>query len=125
MAGTLSGARLRALLLVAPLAAFIGVTFLAPLGSMLVRSVHDPLVADALPETVALLRGWDGNGVPPEEVFAAAARELVAAREQRTLGQVATRVNRVQAGLRSVFTRSVRRLRGAETDSWATTMTAA
>ena len=51
MARTLTGARLRALVLVAPLAAFIGVTFLAPLGSMLVRSVHDPLVADALPET--------------------------------------------------------------------------
>ena len=125
MAGSLTGARLRALVLVAPLAAFIGVTFLAPLGSMLVRSVHDPLVAAALPETMELLRSWDGSGAPPEEVFAAAARELVAAREQRTLGQVATRVNRVQAGLRSVFTRSVRRLRGAETDSWATTMVAA
>ena len=58
-------------------------------------------------------------------MFAAAARELVAAREQRTLGQVATRVNRVQAGLRSVFTRSVRRLRAAETDSWSATMVAA
>jgi putative spermidine/putrescine transport system permease protein len=125
VAGTLTAARLRALLLVAPLAAFIGITFLAPLAAMLVRSVHDPLVADALPATLALLRSWDGNGAPPEAVFAAAARELVAAREQRTLGRVATRVNRVQAGLRSVFTRSVRRLRGAETDSWSTTMVAA
>ena len=124
MAGALTGA-LRPVALVAPLAAFIGVTFLAPLATMLVRSVYDPVVAAALPETMALLRNWDGAGTPPEEVFAAAARELVAAREQRTLGQVATRVNRIEAGLRSVITRSVRRLRGAQTDSWRATMAAA
>ena len=121
----MTGARLRAAALVAPLAAFIAVTFLAPLATMLVRSVYDPVVGDALPDTLALLRGWDGTGAPPEAAFAAAARELVAAREQRTLGQVATRVNRVQAGLRSVFTRSVRRLRGAEADSWQAAMVAA
>ena len=121
----MTGARLRAAGLVAPLAAFIGVTFLAPLATMLVRSVYDPVVGAALPDTLALLRGWDGTAAPPEAVFAAAARELVVAREQRTLGQVATRVNRVQAGLRSVFTRSVRRLRGAEADSWQAAMVAA
>ena len=121
----MTGARLRAAGLVAPLAAFIGVTFLAPLATMLVRSVYDPVVGAALPDTLALLRGWDGTAAPPEAAFAAAARELVAAREQRTLGQVATRVNRVQAGLRSVFTRSVRRLRGTEADSWQAAMVAA
>ena len=121
----MTGARLRAAGLVAPLAAFIGVTFLAPLATMLVRSVYDPVVGAALPDTLALLRGWDGTAAPPEAAFAAAARELVAAREQRTLGQVATRVNRVQAGLRSVITRSVRRLRAAEADSWQAAMVAA
>ena len=121
----MTGARLRAAGLVAPLAAFIGVTFLAPLATMLVRSVYDPVVGAALPDTLALLRGWDGTAAPSEAAFAAAARELAAAREQRTLGQVATRVNRVQAGLRSVITRSVRRLRGAEADSWQAAMVAA
>ena len=113
----MTGARLRAGALAAPLAVFIGVTFLAPLATMLVRSVYDPVVGAALPDTLAALRAWDGAGAPPEAAFAAAARELTAAREQRTLGQIATRVNRVQAGLRSVITRSVRRLRGAEADS--------
>ena len=128
MAGSLTavrrdGGRWRAAALVLPLAAFVGVAFLAPLATMLVRSVHDPTVADALPETVALLHSWDGAGLPPEEVFAAAARELVQAREHRTIGQIATRVNRVQAGLRSVITRSSRRLADVETDSWRTAMT--
>ena len=118
-------ARLRAGALVAPLALFIGVTFLAPLVTMLVRSVHDPVVAAALPDTLAALRAWDGAGAPPEAAFAAAARELTAAREQRTLGQIATRVNRVQGGLRSVITRSVRRLRGVEADALPAALAAA
>ena len=65
--------RLRAAGLALPLLAFIAVTFVAPLTTMLSRSVHDAVVADALPETLALLEGWDGEGVPGEDVFAAAA----------------------------------------------------
>ena len=136
MAGTLiaarsGGARWRAAALVLPLAGFIGVAFLAPLATMLVRSVHDPVVADALPATLSLLHTWDGSEqpdgsrLPSEQVFAAAAGELVQTREQRTIGQIATRVNRVEAGLRSVITRSTRRLQDAETDSWRAAMVAA
>ena len=104
---------LRAWSLVLPLAAFIGVTFVAPLGAMLTRSVHMPVVADALPKTVRLLGEWDGTAVPGEAVFRALGQELLAARDARTLGQVATRVNRVEGGLRSVLTRTARRLRDA------------
>ena len=104
-------AGLRAWSLVLPLAAFIGITFVAPLGSMLTRSVHMPVVADALPDTLRLLGEWDGSAVPEEKVFRALGQELLAARDARTLGQVATRVNRVEGGLRSVLTRTARRLR--------------
>ena len=96
-----------------PLAAFVGVTFVAPLGAMLTRSVHMPVVADALPETLRLLGEWDGSALPGETVFRALGQELLAARDARTLGQVATRVNRVEGGLRSVLTRTARRLRTA------------
>ena len=128
MAGAIAAprrTRLRAAALALPLVAFIGVTFIAPLGSMLVRSVHDPVVADALPETLALLGEWDGSQLPSEAVFAAAAREILQAREDRSLGRVATRANRVQPGLRSVVTRSARRLRNATPDSWREAMIAA
>ena len=104
---------LKAWLLVLPLLAFIGVTFIVPLGAMLTRSVHTPVVADALPETLALLRAWDTVGLPGEAVFAAAAREIRAARETRTLGQVATRINRLQRGMRGVLSRTARQLRNA------------
>ena len=115
-------ARLRAAGLALPLVAFVGVTFVAPLASMLVRSVHDPVVADALPETMALLDDWDGLDVPEEAVFEAAARELLIAQEERTIGQIAGRVNRVQGGLRSVLVVSARRLRDAPGDAWRDTM---
>ena len=103
----------RAWLLALPLLAFIGVTFIAPLGAMLARSIHAPVVADALPETLARLRDWDGPGLPGEAAFAAAAQEILAARETRTLGQVATRINRLKSGMRGALSRTARQLRSA------------
>ena len=114
--------RLRAAGLVLPLLAFIALTFIAPLGTMLVRSVYDPVVSDALPGTLDLLRQWDGKGTPGEAVYEAAARELVKARGERTLGQVASRVNRVQGGLRSVLTRSARKLQKVGEGPWREAM---
>ena len=114
--------RLRATGLVLPLLAFIGVTFIAPLATMLVHSVYDPTVANALPETLDLLREWDGKSAPDEAVYATAARELLNARKDRSLGRVATRVNRVHSGLRSVFTRSARGLQNVSEGPWREAM---
>ena len=115
--------QLRAAVLVLPLLVFIGLTFLAPLANMLVRSVYDPVVADALPDTLERLGNWDGQALPGEAVYEALAGELLKAREDRTLGQVATRINRVQSGLRSVLTRSARRLRNVDEGPWREAMT--
>ena len=104
--------------LVVPLLLFTAVTFLAPLGMMLLRSVHDPVVADALPETLQSLADWDGAGLPAEASYEAVARELARAREERTLGQVAGRLNRVESGLRSVMTRSARGLQDVTGGPW-------
>ncbi len=116
LAGPDRRGRLSALGLVAPLLLFVGVTFIAPLVTMLVRSVHDPVVADAFPETLEMLGEWDGDGLPPEAVYETAALELARSGEERTIGQVAGRVNRVQAGLRSAFTGSARGLEDAAPD---------
>ena len=43
----------------------------APLVTMLMRTVYDPVVADSLPETLALPRERDGKGVPLEAVYEA------------------------------------------------------
>ena len=107
----LANPRLRAMALALPLVAFVGATFIAPLVTMLVNSVYDPLVAETMPETVAQLQEWDGRQLPPAATFETASRELVLARETRRVGQLATRVNRIESGMRSVITRSARKLR--------------
>ena len=53
--------RLRAAGLTLPLVAFVGFSFLFPLGTMLSRSVYDPLVADTLPPS---LKRGTGNACP-------------------------------------------------------------
>ena len=114
----MTGAARRAAGLTLPLVAFIGVTFVVPLATMLVRSVYDPVVADALPDTLDRLRDWDGRSDPGEAVYAAVARELLRARRERTIGRVANRINRVQGGLRSVVVRSARRLQDFSGGPW-------
>ncbi|MCY4159545.1 MAG: ABC transporter permease [Bacteroidetes bacterium] len=124
MAGSLTSlrdpryrARLRALALVAPLVIFIGVTFIAPLGTMLTRSVYDPVVADVLPNTLRLLDSWDGVGLPSEAVYAAASEEISQAEAERSLGLVASRINRVRGGLRGAITHTSRELRNVQQGS--------
>ncbi len=114
--------RMRATGLVLPLLAFIAITFVAPLATMLVQSVYDPTVANTLPETLNMLREWKGKSTPDEAVYATAARELLKARENRSLGRVATRVNRVHSGLRSVFMRSARELQNVREGPWRDVM---
>ncbi len=119
MAGAVNRPQLRAAGLVLPLVAFIGITFAVPLAMMLVRSVYDPVVSDAMPETLARLGEWDGAGMPGEAVYDAAAAELRRSAEEGTLGRVASRINRVRGGLRSVLVRTARRLQDVPTGPWS------
>jgi putative spermidine/putrescine transport system permease protein len=102
--------RLGAFAVVVPLLAFIVVTFVVPIGTLLYRSIYNPIVANALPETAAMLSGWDGKELPDEAVFAALAKELVAARKAQTLGRVADQLNYEQSGLRTMIADTARRL---------------
>ena len=104
-------ARTGALLLALPLTLFIAVTFVAPLGSMFLRSLYDPTVSDIMPETIAALKEWDRTDLPSEQVYSLAAEELRQAREQKTIGKLATRLNRQTSGLRSAIIRTGRALK--------------
>ena len=106
--GTPRRERLLASSLVVPLLAFLGVSFVAPIAVMLSRSVYDPVVADALPETLAQLAAWDGENLPDDAAFAAAAAELARAEARRTTGQLGGRINRVESGMRSVIVAGAR-----------------
>ncbi len=125
MAGALIATRMRAAALTLPLVAFIGVTFLAPLGVMLARSVHEPLVADSLPGTLAVLADWNGLSPPDAAAFETLGREFQHLQQQRALGGVAARVNRIETGMRSAIVRTARKLRGPDPESWREAMVAA
>ena len=126
MAVALTDQRLRAVLLVAPLVIFLAVTFVAPLGLMLWRSVYEPTVTDAIPATLESLASWDRQDLPDEEQFRTAGMEFIELYESRTLGAVATRVNRIQSGMRSTMVGTARRLgRNPPQDSWREAMIAA
>jgi len=51
--------RLTALALIAPLAIFLLITFVAPIVVLLQRAFQNPEIVTALPSTVAALAAWD------------------------------------------------------------------
>ncbi len=101
--------RRRAFLLVLPLLLFVLVTFVGPVLYFLFQGFYDPTFSKLMPQTSAVLDNWDAVSEPDEAMYAALVTDLIAAREAKTIGKVATRVNREKAGTRSVFTSSARR----------------
>ncbi|WP_227010562.1 ABC transporter permease [Pelagibius marinus] len=102
--------KLKALALIAPLFVFILFSFLIPIIDMSLRSVDNSVIPDVLPNTVAALADWDGEGLPPEEAFAALAADMKAGRESRDIGKVATRLNYELSGMRGTVMGTARRI---------------
>ena len=101
--------KLDAFLLVLPLLVFLMVFFLAPIAWFLSKGFHDDLFATEMPNTTAALADWDGSTEPTEAQYAALVTDLIATRKTKTIGKVATRVNREHSGARSLFTSSARK----------------
>ena len=120
LASSQARAKRRAFLLVLPLLAFVLVTFVAPIGQMLLRSVEDPRfivhVDKGTGERTPVMtrtRDWFAEhpqGTEPDEAaFAALAADLVDLKELRAQGDVGTRINYDVPGSRSLFTSGARR----------------
>lgn len=101
--------KIRAFLMVAPLLVFLIVAFILPILDMLKRSVENPEVNTHMPLTVELLKEWDGESLPGEEVFEALTADMVAGGEARTIGTVASRLNYERSGMRSLIMKTSRR----------------
>ncbi len=101
--------KLRAALLVAPLAVFLLATFILPIALLLYRSVENPEVPAMLPKTVSALAGWQGQGLPDEAALGVFVQELTAAKDNKALvGNAAKRLNMEISGYRSLLTKTVR-----------------
>ena len=107
--------------LIAPLFIFVALSFLLPLGTVLLNSVYDPIIPDNLARTVRALDAWNGprSEVPPEPVFAALAQDLKVAVQEQKAGSIANRLNIEESGLRTVFMRAARRVASQEEGPWA------
>jgi putative spermidine/putrescine transport system permease protein len=104
--------KIRAFLLVAPLLLFIGFTFLLPIVRMTYFSFDNPIIVGTFPKTVAALEDWDPAGAPtpPEAVYEVFAEEISRASKERTIGKAATRLNYDKGGMRSLMTKTGRRI---------------
>ncbi|MGF6385137.1 ABC transporter permease [Paraburkholderia atlantica] len=111
-------AAMRALLLALPLLIFLLVTFVAPIASLLARSVRNPEVRTGMPQLSAALAGWDGAGLPGEPAFAALAHDLKGASESGQLGNIARRMNFYQPEFRSLLFKTARATRSETPAQW-------
>jgi putative spermidine/putrescine transport system permease protein len=100
----------KSLLLVVPLLAFITVFFLLPIGAMLLRSIQNPTLSTAMPQTAAALANWEGTALPDEQLFATVGHEILALQEARQLDSVGSDLNRVMGDAKSLMARTARGL---------------
>jgi len=94
--------------LLAPLAAFLLVFFVAPLAWLLSLAVREAEVPRALPRTLVALQAWQPDQPVPEAAYAALARDIVEARAAGTLADAARRLNYEVNGVRSTLMRAAR-----------------
>ncbi len=102
--------KIRALLLVLPLALFITITFVIPIISMLMRSVDDKQINTVFPKTFELYKQWDQKELPSEEIYASLFNEIMTA-DKRQVGKASTRMNYSKSGWKSLIKKSKRKFK--------------
>lgn len=102
--------KIRALLLIAPLLLFIMITFVIPIGQMLMRSVENGIVADTIPRTADALADWDPatSDIPDRDTFLALAQDMMVAVEKKEHTRLGSRLNYELTGVSSLFRKTGR-----------------
>jgi len=106
--------RVRAFGLTVPLLALILMAFVWPVISFLTQAVYNDKFERHMPNVTPYLTAWDTSTEPTEEMYAALVADLVINKKDKTIGKVATRVNREMSGTRSLFTSSARKAKKLE-----------
>ncbi|MEY8881649.1 ABC transporter permease [Donghicola sp. XS_ASV15] len=116
LARALRRQKIRALMLTAPLLIFVLVSFIMPIGSMLMRSIQNTAgteyVPDILPNVVAELEEWDPTTgeLPSEAAFKAMIIDFQVAFENKQHTQLGRRFNYETPGMSSLFRKSGRKV---------------
>ena len=105
--------KIRAVLLVAPLLFFILITFLIPIGDMLLRSVDDSYINTVFPKTFKEYKKWDRQDLPSEELYKTMFFEVKDS-EGYAIGKASTRMNYAKSGWKSLLKKSKRKFKKIE-----------
>jgi putative spermidine/putrescine transport system permease protein len=103
-----------ALLLVTPLLAFIFFAFVAPIASMLYRSIYNPTIVELIPHTLEHLSRWKATALPDQAAFSSMALELKTLAANRKAGVLAAAVNRAYPGASSLVNATARKMRAVD-----------
>ncbi|MDA7831113.1 ABC transporter permease [Candidatus Pelagibacter sp.] len=106
--------KIKAFLLVVPLLLFLIITYIAPIGEMLTRSVDDRMITNMLPKTFKAMKKWDGQELPSEEVFASFLADYRVLIEAKTQGKLAQRLNKEKNGFNSILKKLIRKMKKFE-----------
>ena len=116
--------KIRAFLLVVPLLTFILVTFLIPIGDMLIRSIDDRHINTVFPKTFEVYKKWNRQDLPSEEVYETMffeVRDSVGFH----IGKASTRINYSKSGWKSLLKKSKRKFKKIEEGPYKEKMSAA
>ncbi len=104
--------KIRAFLLVFPLLLFIIVTFVVPIGDMLLRSVDDSQINNVYSKTFEEYNKWDSenNELPPEAVYEAIFNDIHYGNKVQ-VGKALTRMNYSKSGWKSLIKKTRRAIK--------------
>ncbi len=97
------------MILVGPLALFLLIIFVIPIGSLLTRAIDNPEVIQTLPTTLKALQHWDRKSTPPDTAYLALSQDLTKAKNSPSAGELARRLNYEIPGYRSLLFKTLRR----------------
>jgi len=104
--------KIRAFLLVFPLLLFIIVTFVVPIGDMLLRSVDDSQINNVYSKTFEEYNKWDSENdeLPPEAVYEAIFNDIHYG-DKVQVGKALTRMNYSKSGWKSLIKKTRRAIK--------------
>ena len=104
--------KIRAFLLVFPLLLFIIVTFVVPIGDMLLRSVDDSQINSVYSKTFEEYNKWDSENdeLPPEAVYEAIFNDIHYG-DKVQVGKALTRMNYSKSGWKSLIKKTRRAIK--------------
>ena len=106
--------KIKAFLLVAPLLLFLLITYISPIGEMFSRSIDDKMITNMLPKTFKAMENWDGQELPPEEVYASFLSDYKVLVENKTQGKLGQRLNKEKNGFNSILKKLKRKMKKFE-----------